>query len=109
MNRSRAPAERSGPSRTGAEDFEFPLDAATWAAVQAELRLAPQLVRVVEQLLVAKRDKQIALELGIAEPTVRTYLTRIFSQLGATDRMEVVLRVVTLAWRLRQPHPCPRQ
>lgn len=86
--------------------FEFPLDHETWLAVSAELGLSPQLERVVELLLVGKRDKQIARELRIAEPTVRTYLTRIFRQIGAADRVEVVLRVMAVAWK-HKPVPCP--
>lgn len=85
---------------TVSRPFEFPFDHKTWLAVSAELGLSPQLERVVELLLIGKRDKQIARELRIAVPTVRTYLSRIFLQVGAADRVEVVLRVVAVAWKL---------
>lgn len=85
--------------------FAFPFDSATWAAVVVELKLSPQLARVVELLLLAKRDKQIAAELGVSKPTVRTYLSRIFIQLGAADRAEVVLRVFAVASRLQRVFP----
>lgn len=75
----------------------LPLDPALWAAVAKELRLAPQQERIVALLLRGMRDKQIARELGLSVPTVRTYLGRIFLRLGVQDRVELILRVFATA------------
>jgi len=71
----------------------FPFDAAAWAQVVTALGLAPQEARVVERILRGMCDKQIALDLKIGVPTVRTYLTRVFQRLGVDDRVQLILRV----------------
>ena len=38
-------------------------------------------------------DKQIATKLGIALPTVRTYLGRLFLRYNVNDRVELVLHI----------------
>jgi len=38
-----------------------------------------------------KPNKQIARELGISEKTVKTHLTRVFQQIGVTDRTQAAL------------------
>lgn len=72
------------------------------------LELAPQQERIVRLLMQSKGDKQIASELGIAFPTVRTYLNRVFERAGVSDRMELVHRVYAIAidsWvRGQKPH-----
>jgi len=75
----------------------LPLDAVVWARVIGELGLAPQEARVVEGVLRGQRDKQIAQAMGIGVPTVRTYLGRAFRRCGASDRVELVVRVFTVA------------
>ena len=62
-----------------------------------ELSLAPQQERIVRLIMHAQGDKQIARSLGIAFPTVRTYLGRVFKQAQVEDRMELVHRVYAIA------------
>jgi len=69
-------------------------------AVVETLQLAPQQARIVELILRGLRDKQIAAELGLGVPTVRTYLKRVFVRVGVQDRVELVLRVFAVAWDL---------
>ena len=38
-----------------------------------------------------KPNKLIARELGISEKTVKTHLTRVFQQIGVTDRTQAAL------------------
>lgn len=64
-----------------------------WTALKEMLGLSPQQARIVRYLLQAKPDKQIAKEMGISVPTVRTYLCRLFHKLDVNDRVELVLRV----------------
>lgn len=71
----------------------FPFDAATWVGIVDTLGLAPQQARIVERILCGLCDKQIALDLGIGVPTVRTYLTRVFRHLDVDDRVQLILRV----------------
>lgn len=82
-------AEKSGDSV-----LPFPYEEETWARVVMSLGLPRQQARVVEGILRGKGDKQIAQELGLGVPTVRTYLGRVFDRLGASDRVQVVLRVI---------------
>jgi DNA-binding NarL/FixJ family response regulator len=60
--------------------------------VHAALKLAPQEARVLTLILQGKRDKQIAAEMKLRIPTVRTYLQRIFKRTSTTDRIELILR-----------------
>lgn len=45
----------------------------------------------------SKSDKEIAGELRLAFPTVRTYLNRVFSRAGVEDRMQLVHRIYAIA------------
>lgn len=69
------------------------LSPADWAHVVRELGFPPQQARIVELMLDCKKDKQIATEMGLGVPTVRTYLTRLFERTGSADRVELLLRV----------------
>ena len=53
------------------------------------LGLSAQQVKIVELVVSAKKDKQIAAMLGIKRSTVRTHLGRIFAHLEVADRMEL--------------------
>lgn len=75
----------------------LPMDDATWRDVQQRLALAPQQTRIVELILYGKADKEIAAELGLSVPTVRTYLRRAYHRLGASDKLTLVLRVFEAA------------
>jgi len=78
-----------------------------WADIFQTLNLPPQQRRIVGLLLVGEGDKQIAEKLGLAVPTVRTYITRIFANLGVANRAELVLHVFR-AFR-RGCVECPRR
>ena len=70
-----------------------------WTRAVAELGLTPRQTEVVQLVLQAKRDKQIAAELGLGISTVRMHLRYAFAQLGISDRMELPLRVIPLLCR----------
>jgi len=99
MARTKAEAALAGNSGT------LPLDPQTWLAVAAHLELSPQQTRIVELLLCGRRDKQIAHELQLSVPTVRTYLGRIFLKLNVQDRVELILRVFSLTQSIAARHP----
>jgi DNA-binding NarL/FixJ family response regulator len=75
----------------------LPLDPKVWNEVASVMRLAPQEARIVGLILQGKRDKQIAKDLELGVPTVRTYLKRVFHKVEVQDRMELVLRVFAVA------------
>lgn len=70
------------------------------------LELSPQQVRLVESLLRSMRDKQIATELGVTVPTVRTYMTRLFHKLDVEDRVELVVRIFVVAREIESRTRC---
>jgi DNA-binding NarL/FixJ family response regulator len=53
--------------------------------------LTPREREVLTLVAHGKANKQIALELGISEKTVKTHLTRVFEALGVTDRTGAAL------------------
>ena len=65
-----------------------------WAILFDELSLSPRQREVTQHLFSGLSDKQIAKELEIAIPTVRTHLTRLFSRFDLQDRNELILHVV---------------
>jgi DNA-binding NarL/FixJ family response regulator len=73
-----------------------PLTAEEWIALVADSQLPPQQARVVELILRGFKDKEIASEMGISFPTVRTYLARIFARFDVSDRSGVILRLFDL-------------
>jgi len=71
-----------------------------WAAVVERLGLSPQQARIVEVILSGSATSRSRQKLGLAVPTVRTYLGRIFQRLGVEDRVELVVRVFVTAREL---------
>lgn len=89
------------PGRDETVDLpSLPMDAAIWQSIADELALAPQQIRIVELILRGRQDKEIAADLGLSFPTVRTYLGRIFERTGSPDRMGLVLRIFARAQEL---------
>lgn len=87
----------------------FPMDDATWRRVADGLGFSPQQTRIVELILCNRQDKEIAAELSLTIPTVRTYLSRAFVRTGVSDRLGLVLRVFSMAQaELLRPSPPQR-
>jgi two-component system NarL family response regulator len=85
------------------------LSAETWRSLAAKLGLSGQQARIVELILRGACDKQIAAELGLRVPTVRTYLDRIFQRTGTNDRLHLVLRIFALAQGISADAACHQQ
>ena len=64
-----------------------------WAQLQHRLGLSPRQAQIVREIVHAKSDKQIARDLDIALPTVRTHMGRLFRKFDLNDRTELVLRI----------------
>lgn len=75
----------------------LPLTFEHWETIARGLRLPRQERRIAELILRHQCDKQIAANMGIAYPTVRTYIRRLFDRLGVADREELILLVFRLA------------
>ena len=73
-----------------------------WESVVSRLDLSVQQARIVELILKGRADKQIAREMALSVPTVRTYLSRIFQRTGCTDRLALVVKVFQCALALRE-------
>ena len=59
----------------------------------AAVGLSPQQARIAALVMAGKPDKQIAWEMGLKRPTVRTYLSRMFLRFGVSDRTGLALRL----------------
>ena len=71
-----------------------------WSKVVRALRLSPSQASVVHLILHGKKDKQIAQQLGLKHSTIRTYLSRMFARFGVTDRMGLLLCVMSVYVRV---------
>ncbi|MBN2131843.1 MAG: response regulator transcription factor [Sedimentisphaerales bacterium] len=71
------------------------LSAQEWSQLKEHLGLPPRQAEIANSIIHGKSDKQIARELGISLPTVRTHMTRLFRKLDLNDRVELVLHVFT--------------
>ncbi len=53
--------------------------------------LSPAQMRILVALADGRLNKQIAFDLGLAEPTVKSHLSAIFKKLGVTNRTQAIL------------------
>jgi DNA-binding NarL/FixJ family response regulator len=98
----RRTATTSSASASLGEHAPFPLDADVWEQVAEEMQLSEQHRRIVELLLRGAKCKQLGPALGIAEPTVHTYLKRIYQRQGVGNHTELLLRVMALSQRFNR-------
>lgn len=78
-----------------------------WDHLTEAFALPPRQQEIVRLLFSGFGDKQIAAKLGIALPTVRTHMGRLFAKLGANDRSEVLLTLFRESRRLCASVKCP--
>jgi len=79
-----------------------------WTDLHRGLGLSRRQAQIVEQLLCGRSDKQIAKELEVSVPTVRTHLGRLFMRFGVADRCELILHIFS-CWREQcRRCECPR-
>jgi len=62
----------------------------------------------MELMLEGKSDKQIAAEMKLRFSTVRTYVSRLFARMGASDRTDMLVRVFAHFRRECRAQGCPR-
>lgn len=68
-------------------------DEKEWKVLVDELALSPRQGEIVHHLFAGRSDKQIAHEMNLALPTVRTHLGRLFAKLNVQDRHELILYI----------------
>ena len=56
--------------------------------------LTPREFDVLEQIVHGRNNKDIATELNISEPTVKTHISRLLAKLGVTDRTQAVTSAI---------------
>jgi len=64
-----------------------------WSQLIVDLRLPLRQAQIVRLLFAGASDKDVAAELDISVPTVRTHIGRLFWRFGVKDRTELVLYV----------------
>ena len=80
-----------------------------WTVLARELKLAPRQEAIARLILEGKPDKQIAQDLKLAVPTIRTHLTRLYRRLGITDRAELLTFIFAHFRQGCRRTPCHRQ
>lgn len=65
-----------------------------WQRIAHQLRLNTREYEIVREVFQGKTDAAIVLKLGIADGTLRTYVSRLHTKLHVHDRPELILRVV---------------
>ena len=80
-----------------------------WGTLHTEFDLPPRQREVIEHLFRGHSDKQIADHIGVALPTVRSHLRRIYARFDVQDRTELVLKIFHVYLRnnhtAHEPHP----
>ncbi len=79
-----------------------------WTEIAEGLFLSPREGQIIKSLFYDKSDKQIALDLKITVPTVRTYMGRLFRKLDADDRVDLILHIFNQFRQNCQKLNCPR-
>lgn len=82
---------------------QIPLDDDHWREVIERLQLSPTQAKVTALLLRGAARKQIADALSIAEPTIKTYLDRIYARTGTACPMQLAMRVLAVSHEVRRP------
>jgi DNA-binding CsgD family transcriptional regulator len=82
----------------------FPFTPDEWSELVETTDMSPRQKQIARCILSGMGDKQIAEQIGIKVPTVRTHMGRLFEKLDVGDRVELVLHFVH---RFRE-HRCPR-
>ena len=98
----------TGPTQIVGDYLEtfppLPLDDGHWRAIVHAMQLSPQQAKIVELVLRGLCDKQIAVAMGISEPTIRTYLQRISERTQTRGRMALAMRVLAVSHQVnREP------
>lgn len=87
----------------------LPLDAEHWQAIVQAMDLSPQQARIVELVLRGMGNRQISIAMEIGEPTIATYLQRIFKRTDSRSRMELAMRVLAVSHEVNPKCHCHQE
>src|SRR5262249_24988629 len=87
--RGRGTQQESGTLRNG--ESENPASTASSGSAEARFGLTKRELQIVDALVQAQTNKDIAETFGISEYTVKHHLTNIFDKLGVYNRVELAL------------------
>ncbi|MFZ0184026.1 MAG: helix-turn-helix transcriptional regulator [Nitrosotalea sp.] len=101
-------AKRSKPTARNRIDLlpPLPLDAAQWEMIFDFLGLSPKQAEITRLLLRSGARRQIAEALNISEPTLKTHLDRIYARTGASDPMQLAMRVLAVSHQVKAEQRC---
>ena len=77
-----------------------------WDVLSEMASLSPRQTDILKCIMQGDSDKQIAEELGISVPTVRTHIERLFHKFELNDRVELLIYFFILlreTWDSKQP------
>jgi len=80
-----------------------------YTKIAEELALSPRESQIVGQVLSGYSDKQIAQNLEMAVPTIRTHLKRLFLKLDVNDKHELIIHVFSQFRKECYSKGCPRR
>ncbi len=96
----------SSPSRTTSSQlFSEP----EWTRLLDYLSISGRQAEVLGLLIDGACDKQIAQELGISLPTIRTYLNRLYQRFDVSNRTSLVVEIFRQFRALEKPSSCSRK
>lgn len=78
-----------------------------WIQIRKTAGLSPRQADIVKHIVQGESDKQIARQLNITVPTVRTHLERLFRKFDLNDRVELLVYVFALVrngWGASPPY-----
>jgi DNA-binding NarL/FixJ family response regulator len=75
-------------------DFEPHFSEGQWLRIAERLEMSRRELEIVRLLFQGAQDKIVARELAISINTCRTHLKRLYTKLGVTSRVELVLEIV---------------
>jgi DNA-binding NarL/FixJ family response regulator len=84
----------------------LPMGSDHWQAIFEYLRLSQMQIEVATLLLRGDSRKQIADAFGITEPTIMTYLDRIYARTGASGPMQLAMRTHAVSHDIARDLKC---
>ena len=64
-----------------------------WDRLVEQMGITERQAEILQRVIDGQTDKQISLDLGIREPTVRSHLQRLFQEFDVSDRTALAITV----------------
>ncbi len=86
------------------------ISAQEWETLRRALGLSLLQVEIIKWLIRGKSHQEIAREMAIRPRTVRTVVSRLYREFGVSDRVQLILHVLTVLrehWEQGRESPSP--